>query len=192
MALIFFCIFIALGVVGRVYLHFLATGDLGVRPAMVTSFRDAHMASWLLILAFILMGCLVSLEVLGVVQAQIQNNHFFTDIGAVVSIIGIAVTVHAQFQLGESWRYGVDENEKTELVTDGIYAHVRNPIYSGVFLFCLGILLLLPHILMLVSVLLVYLSIEIMVRFVEEPYLRATHGEVYIAYERQTGRYWFK
>ena len=32
-------------------------------------------------------------------------------------------------------------------------------------------------------------SLEVQVRFVEEPYLRRTHGESYRAYEREVGRF---
>ena len=78
---------------------------------------------------------------------------------------------------------------KPTLVTSGLYAFVRNPIYSGVFLFLIGLLILLPHILMLIFLAIASLSIELQVRFVEEPHLRSLHGAAYEKYARQTGRY---
>ena len=110
-------------------------------------------------------------------------------LGAAISLAGIALMIVSQYQMGAAWRFGVDPAEKTDLVTGGLYAFVRNPIYSGVFLFCIGLLVLLPHILMLIFLATAWLSIELQVRFVEEPHLRRLHGAAYEEYARQTGRY---
>jgi hypothetical protein len=42
-----------------------------------------------------------------------------------------ALTVIAQFAMAESWRIGVDPNERTPLVTTGAFAMVRNPIFTA-------------------------------------------------------------
>jgi protein-S-isoprenylcysteine O-methyltransferase Ste14 len=42
--------------------------------------------------------------------------------------LGLAGSLLAQLAMGDSWRIGVDESEKTELVTAGPFAVVRNPI----------------------------------------------------------------
>ena len=91
--------------------------------------------------------------------------------------------------MGAAWRFGVDETERTDLVTSGLYSLVRNPIYSGVFLFCIGLLVLLPHIYMLFFLILAYSSIELQVRFVEEPHLHRLHGAMYEQYASHAGRY---
>ena len=51
--------------------------------------------------------------------------------GIVLYAIGLAGCVGAQLAMGASWRIGVDESERTDLVTDGPFAIVRNPIYSA-------------------------------------------------------------
>lgn len=102
---------------------------------------------------------------------------------------GIAVSAISQYQMGSAWRIGVDETEKTELVTHGFYSCVRNPIYSGVILFGFGLLVLIPHTYMLLSLFIGYLSIELQVRYVEEPYLKRLHGTAYENYAKKVNRY---
>src|SRR5215210_4353737 len=57
---------------------------------------------------------------------------------------GLLTTVVAQLAMGESWRIGVDTEERTALVTDGPFSVVRNPIFSGMIPVALGLALLVP------------------------------------------------
>src|SRR2546423_7851849 len=58
-----------------------------------------------------------------------------TALGVVVAGLGILATVWAQFAMGASWRIGVDDTERTALVTGGPFRWVRNPIYTSMLLF---------------------------------------------------------
>jgi protein-S-isoprenylcysteine O-methyltransferase Ste14 len=110
-------------------------------------------------------------------------------VGAALVLVGIAGGLYAQFSMGDSWRVGVDEAERTELVTGGPFAWVRNPIFSCVWLSALGLLLLVPNVLALAACLLTIVGIELQVRVVEEPYLRETHAEAYDRYAARVGRF---
>lgn len=37
----------------------------------------------------------------------------------------------AQQAMGRSWRIGVDTDERTELVTEGVFGLVRNPVFTA-------------------------------------------------------------
>ena len=91
--------------------------------------------------------------------------------------------------MGTAWRIGVDEDEETDLITHGLYSYVRNPIYTGVILFGLGLLFFIPHVYMLLALYLGYLSIELHVRYTEEPYLILLHGSIYENYAKKVNRY---
>ena len=54
-------------------------------------------------------------------------------IGIVVAVAGIAATVYAQVDMGDSWRIGVDPSETTTLVRTGVFGIVRNPIFTAMF-----------------------------------------------------------
>jgi protein-S-isoprenylcysteine O-methyltransferase Ste14 len=110
-------------------------------------------------------------------------------LGALVTIAGILLTWLAQQAMGTSWRIGVLEAERTELVTTGLFAVVRNPIFSCMLLTAAGFVLLLPNALTLTSAVCLFLAIELQVRAVEEPYLLRTHGEAYAAYCGRVGRF---
>jgi protein-S-isoprenylcysteine O-methyltransferase Ste14 len=109
--------------------------------------------------------------------------------GIVVATAGIAATVYAQLEMGDSWRIGVDEQETTTLVHTGVFGRVRNPIYTAMFAFALGIALLTPNLVAFASFILLVATIELHVRRVEEPYLLRTHGDAYRAYTANVGRF---
>ena len=102
---------------------------------------------------------------------------------------GLALTLAAQLGMGTSWRIGVDPSERTDLVTGGLFAVVRNPIYSGMLPASIGIALMVPNVLALAAVAALIVGLEIQTRAVEEPYLLATHGESYRAYASRVGRF---
>ena len=109
--------------------------------------------------------------------------------GIVVAIAGIVATVYAQVDMGDSWRIGVDPSETTTLVHQGVFGIVRNPIFSAMFVFGLGIALVTPNVVAIVGFVLMVLTIELQVRVVEEPYLSATHGDAYRDYTAAVGRF---
>jgi protein-S-isoprenylcysteine O-methyltransferase Ste14 len=110
-------------------------------------------------------------------------------IGLIVTIAGIAVTFWAQLAMGRSWRIGVDPGERTELVTSGIFAVVRNPIFSAMAVTALGLTLMAPNPVSLVGLGLLVVVLELQVRAVEEPYLRQVHGPAYDRYAAGVGRF---
>ena len=55
--------------------------------------------------------------------------------GIVIAVIGIAATVYAQLDMGDSWRIGVDPSETTTLVRTGVFGWVRNPIFTAMMTF---------------------------------------------------------
>ncbi|SDD79944.1 methyltransferase family protein [Actinokineospora iranica] len=110
-------------------------------------------------------------------------------LGLVVAVAGVAATVFAQLSMGASWRIGVDRAERTDLVTTGPFAVVRNPIFAAMLLTGLGLSLALPNFLSFTGLLLLYATVSTLVRRVEEPYLTETHGADYLGYARRVGRF---
>jgi protein-S-isoprenylcysteine O-methyltransferase Ste14 len=110
-------------------------------------------------------------------------------VGLVLTIVGTMATFSAQLAMGQSWRTGVDPDERTPLVTSGPFAWVRNPIMSSVLMTCVGLVLMVPTVIGLLGLTAVVIAAQLLVRLVEEPYLRRVHGEEYQRYAARTGRF---
>jgi protein-S-isoprenylcysteine O-methyltransferase Ste14 len=145
-------------------------------------------------------GGLVLAIALGVIAPQVAKSGDLEPIGPLdhgwVHAIGIALfavglttIVFSQQWMGRSWRIGVDEQERTELVSTGPFAVVRNPIYAGMIAAVLGLGLLVPNVLSVASVALLLTALEVQTRLVEEPYLLRVHGESYGNWASRTGRF---
>ncbi len=95
----------------------------------------------------------------------------------------------AQSQMANSWRIGIDEKNKTELVTNGLFSISRNPIFLGVMIANFGLFLIIPNAFTLLIVFLSVVSINTQVRL-EEAFLKSSHGKGYQDYLSRVGR-WF-
>jgi protein-S-isoprenylcysteine O-methyltransferase Ste14 len=110
-------------------------------------------------------------------------------VGLALAVAGIAATFYAQVAMGESWRIGVDPGERTQLVTAGPFALVRNPIFAAMLPTALGLTLMVPSWVAIAGLIGLMLALELQVRVVEEPYLLSVHGEEYASYSARVGRF---
>jgi protein-S-isoprenylcysteine O-methyltransferase Ste14 len=104
-------------------------------------------------------------------------------VGICLLIISLLWTVSAQIQMGNSWRIGIDEEKKTELVRTGVFALSRNPIFLGMIVTLSGMLLALPNAFTLLIFFLGFVLKQIQVRL-EEEFLSRTHGAEYDEFRR--------
>lgn len=189
-ALVLFAVFGVLGFGWRSWLQYRRTGSTGFRG---TSGRIGS-TEWIAGVGFVVaLTVAVSAPILqraNVIQPiSILTTAWIQVAGITVAVIGIAATVYAQLEMGDSWRIGVDEQETTTLVHTGVFGRVRNPIYTAMFTFGLGIALLTPNLVACVGFVLLVSTIELQVRRVEEPYLLRRHGDAYRAYTASVGRF---
>src|SRR5829696_2778649 len=110
-------------------------------------------------------------------------------IGIVLAATGGLAVFAAQLGMGESWRIGVSDDERTDLVTSGWFAFCRNPIYTSMMVGWLGLALMVPTWLGFAAAGVIAVGLEIQVRYVEEPHLMRTHGYEYRAYTSRVGRF---
>ena len=115
------------------------------------------------------------------IQPSIQG------IGVVLCIISLVWTVIAQWQMGKSWRIGIDQKHKTELKTSGLFAVSRNPIFLGMIITLAGCFLVLPNAVTLLVAAAGYLLIQIQIRL-EEEFLSHSHGLEYKQYMQTVRR----
>lgn len=109
--------------------------------------------------------------------------------GVTLAVAGIVAAFAAQLVMGDSWRIGLDETERTGLVTGGPFRLVRNPIFAAMAVVCVGLGLMVPNVVALAGLIAFLVGIELQVRLVEEPYLRRAHGAHYTRYAASVGRF---
>jgi protein-S-isoprenylcysteine O-methyltransferase Ste14 len=180
----------ALAFAARVAVHLRRTGSSGVRGV---SGRPGSV-EWLAGVAFV--GGL-ALGVLGPLLAVVDvvgpigplDLSLVHGIGLALFATGLAGTVLAQAAMGPSWRIGVDEDERTALVTSGPFRIVRNPIYAAMIPAVGGLALLAASVVSLAGWALLVAALELQTRLVEEPYLLRVHGDAYSRYASEVGRF---
>lgn len=109
-------------------------------------------------------------------------------LGFVLIAISILMGWFFSAQLKASWRIGVHENQKTELITSGVYRYIRNPYFVSCFTMFFGQFLVRPSIVM-AAVIAIIIAIFHRITLKEEAYLLTVHGEEYEYYRNHTGRY---
>lgn len=108
--------------------------------------------------------------------------------GIILLLVSLVWTIVAQAQMGNSWRIGIDAENRTELVQTGVFRLSRNPIFVGMIVTLLGLFLVIPNVGTLVTLLVGTILIGIQVRL-EEEYLMSTHGDTYSEYRRNVRRW---
>jgi protein-S-isoprenylcysteine O-methyltransferase Ste14 len=93
----------------------------------------------------------------------------------------LAWTLCAQFQMGQSWRIGIDKEVRTPLVTSGLFAWSRNPIFLAMRVCLAALTLLQPNAITLTLLLTGDLVMQFQVRL-EEAFLREQHSATYADY----------
>lgn len=146
---------------------------------------------------FVLLGC--SLTGLGIVPGIYLATGFpgFADYQFVPAhaYLGVASSAGALWlfhrahrDLGDNWSVSLDLRERHTLVTTGIYARVRHPMYAGFWLMAVAQLLLLPNWLAGTAGLVGFGLLFFGRVGREEEMMITAFGELYRAYMRRTKR----
>jgi protein-S-isoprenylcysteine O-methyltransferase Ste14 len=189
-ALVLLAVFGLLGFVWRAWLQRRRTGSTGFRGIS----GNIGSAEWVAGLGFVISLIVAvvgpALQLSGVITPQpVLQADGIQIAGIMLALLGIVLTVWAQLDMGDSWRVGVDESESTALVHTGMFGRVRNPIYTAMLTFDVGIALLTPNFVTIAGLILALAALELQVRRVEEPYLLGKHGEAYRGYTASVGRF---
>lgn len=93
----------------------------------------------------------------------------------------LAWIVVAQHQMGRSWRVGIDRDHGTGLVTGGLFARSRNPVFLAMRVCLASLVLVRPNVVTVALWLAGDQLMQFQVRL-EEAFLRERHGGAYVAY----------
>jgi protein-S-isoprenylcysteine O-methyltransferase Ste14 len=166
----------------------------GINPVMFGTSDNAHdfigkcfkvlIAAIAITLAFY---CIDGSSYRYFLPAEFLQNTALQTTGMLLCTLSFVWTAIAQYQMGKSWRIGIDEKHKTALQTKGLFSISRNPIFLGLLATLLGLFLLVPNAFTLVYFVVGYLLIQIVIRL-EEDFLFKAHGVRYLAYKKRVKR----
>ena len=139
---------------------------------------------------------LMGIATVGIIPAQLLSIAFgwshlpanarFT--GFCIGMVGDLIFLISVLRMKDSWRAGIPEEDRTELVTDGIYAFSRNPAFLGFDLQYMGVLLMFCNLLTASFTVFAVSMLHLQI-LQEERYLTAAFGPEYLQYRRHVLRY---
>ncbi len=190
--LIFFLIYSTLVFAFRSYLLWKNTG---INPITFNKGDDAHgyngkVFGFISILEFIVISFYAFFPSLHkyLLPFWYLENEYLCILGWALLILSLIVVRLAQSNMKESWRIGIDEENKTELVTTGFFTFSRNPIFLGIMIANVGLFLVLSNAFTLLIIALSTISINTQIRL-EEAFLLQAHGAKYSKYKGEVNRW---
>ena len=110
-------------------------------------------------------------------------------IGVVITAFGAMIFIISVAQMKDNWRAGVQREEKTNLVTTGIYSISRNPAFLGFDLMYIGILSTFFNWYLCFATIFAIVLFHLQIVNVEEDFLIEAFGEEYLEYKKKVFRY---
>lgn len=139
---------------------------------------------------------LMGIATAGIIPAQLLSITFgwshlpanarFT--GLCIGLVGDLIFLISVLCMKDNWRAGIPDRERTELVTDGIYAFSRNPAFLGFDLQYVGVLLMFCNLLTASFTVFAVTMLHLQI-LQEECYLTAAFGRAYLDYRHRVFRY---
>lgn len=128
-------------------------------------------------------------EVISILFYVGSVNNVLRIIGLILLGLGVLAFTVSVLQMKDNWRAGVQREEKTELVTTGIYSISRNPAFLGFDLMYIGILITFFNWILCVVTCVVMVLFHLQIVNVEEDFLIEAFGDEYIKYCKKVCRY---
>jgi protein-S-isoprenylcysteine O-methyltransferase Ste14 len=119
---------------------------------------------------------------------QFLHSALIQWVGVLLCLVGLLFFVWSLFSFGQSFRVGIDKDHPDKLITTGIFALSRNPIYVAFALILLGQFLIFSNWLLLGYL---FAAAWLFHRQVlrEEAYLKKHYGQEYADYCNRVRRY---
>lgn len=131
---------------------------------------------------------IVLVEILSIIFGYSLLPIWLQIIGCVIGYMGDFIFANAVWTMRDSWRAGLAREDKTEMVTRGIYQISRNPAFLGFDFMYIGICLCFFNPILLVFTIWAITMLHLQIRQ-EEKYLAEVFGQEYQNYKAKTKRY---
>ncbi|MHA2398488.1 MAG: methyltransferase family protein [Promethearchaeota archaeon] len=144
--------------------------------------------SMILTSPFFLIGAFYENKILITLFLPFWNNIIVSYLGFTIYLSGGLFTIIARTQLG---RFGTGEliiEKDHQLITNGVYNYIRNPMYSGALIAVIGFCLVFRSVIILIVMFIYYFLIFRMRILEEERLLLKKFGELFEEYKKRTKR----
>ncbi len=109
-------------------------------------------------------------------------------LGTAVILAALVLFWRSHADLGQNWSVSLELREGHELVTHGVYRHIRHPMYASIWLWAIAQGLLLENWLAGWSIVPAFAAMYVLRTPREEQLMCEAFGEEYRQYMRHTGR----
>ena len=160
--------------------HGIRTHQIGTRKE-----KSIHTVELLMSIATL---CIVPVQLLSIVWnlSWLPDNARFT--GFLTGMLGDFIFLISVLTMKDSWRAGIPDKDKTEFVSNGIYAFSRNPAFLGFDFMYISLCLMICNLFTIVFTVFAIVMLHLQI-LQEETYLTNTFGETYLQYRKRVFRY---
>ena len=121
-------------------------------------------------------------------KQEFFHSEIIAWIGVLFCFAGLLLLLGSLVSFGQSFRVGIDTEHPDKLITTGVFAFSRNPIYVAFAMILIGQFLIFPNWILLVYVAAgIWLFHRQVLR--EEEYLKKHYGKEYLEYSHRVRRY---
>ncbi len=131
---------------------------------------------------------IIVVQIISIFPDNITTFTILRMMGAILGISGVIIFGIAVYTMGNSWRAGIPETDKTTLVINGIFHFSRNPAFLAFDMVYLCILLMFFNWVLFIFTIWAMLMLHLQI-LREEKFLQTTFGNEYTEYQRMTRRY---
>jgi len=184
---------IYLGIILIFFILAFAIKNIKTYVSTKQSIRGSSLKLTLSILFSTIIYCLIILrltllEPKWIIEIDLSEYKLINILGLIFVSTGFILGILALIAMKNSWRVGIKYDQKTDLVTTGIYKISRNPYFLSYNILILGYIFIFPSFVLITFYLTLVIIFHNMI-LEEEKYLLSVHGENYIDYKKKVNRY---
>lgn len=154
------------------------------------NFKKKEKNSLFNLLFFILVSVIAIIQILSIflIKEEHSLTVVFKTVGLMFAGAGVVILLLSIKAMKDQWRIGINKEEKTNLITKGVYDYSRNPVNLAFYFFYFGMTLAYPTYILgiLSAACVVFFHLETRK---EEKYLKQSLGDEYKEYTKNVNRY---
>lgn len=189
---IFYCIFLVALFIVPSYVTYKRTGikpfKFSTEETAINYVGKAYKIISATAFVTILINAFYPKVMLYIVPIEYLQNDILVWVGIGLIHLAFLIIFIAQRNMANEWRIGIDNENKVNLITKGMFGISRNPIFLGVIIVFLGLFFIIPNLITAIILVAGVIVIQVQVRL-EEEFLLNQLGNEYKKYMTKVKRW---